>query len=203
MTALVQRRDYLVGQRRTIIARALVGSLAGALPIPFLDDWAVGKLVGGGYRKIAAAHHVDLTDEAVDHLVFGPSKPPPLVQMAVGGVLVILGAITNILGRLRLGKNWANQATLYEEQTLVTGGIYGIVRHPLYASLIWIFFGAGLIYESAAAIIANACIFLPAMYYRAGLEEKLLEERFAEYALYRKRVGTFFPKLIGGRRERV
>jgi hypothetical protein len=87
MTALVQRRDYLVGQRRTIIARSLVGSLAGALPIPFLDDWAVGTIVGGGYRKIAAAHHVDLTDDAVDNLVHGPGKPPPIAQMAVGGVL--------------------------------------------------------------------------------------------------------------------
>ncbi|HEU4611802.1 MAG TPA: hypothetical protein VFS15_06980 [Kofleriaceae bacterium] len=87
MTALVQRRDYLVGQRRTIIARALMGSLAGALPIPFLDDWAVGRLVGGGYRKIAAAHQVDLTDEAVDALVHGPSKPPPIASLAIGGVL--------------------------------------------------------------------------------------------------------------------
>jgi hypothetical protein len=87
MTALVQRRDYLVGQRRTIIARALMGSLAGALPIPFLDDWAVGRLVGGGYRKIAAAHQVDLTDDAVDALVHGPTKPPPIASIAVGGVL--------------------------------------------------------------------------------------------------------------------
>jgi len=87
MTALVQRRDYLVGQRRTIIARSLMGSLAGALPIPFLDDWAVGRLLGGGYRKIAAAHHVDMTDEAVDNMVHGPSKPTPIAQMAIGGVL--------------------------------------------------------------------------------------------------------------------
>ena len=87
MTALVPRRDYLVGQRRTIIARSLMGSLAGALPIPFLDDWAVGMLLGGGYRKIAAAHQVDLTDDAVDHLVHGPTKPPAIAQMAVTGVL--------------------------------------------------------------------------------------------------------------------
>lgn len=87
MTALVQRRDYLVGQRRTIIARSLMGSLAGALPIPFLDDWAVGRLVGGGYKKIAAAHQVDVTDEAVDALVHGASKPPPIASLAVGGVL--------------------------------------------------------------------------------------------------------------------
>jgi hypothetical protein len=87
MTALVPRRDYLVGQRRTIIARSLMGSLVGALPIPFLDDWAVGRLLGGGYRKVAAAHQVDVTDEALDKLVHGATKPPPIAQMAIGGVL--------------------------------------------------------------------------------------------------------------------
>jgi hypothetical protein len=87
MTALVQRRDYLAGQRRTIIARALMGSLAGALPIPFLDDWAVGKLVGGGYRRIAAAHQVDITDEAIDNLVHGATRPPALANIAIGGVI--------------------------------------------------------------------------------------------------------------------
>jgi uncharacterized protein (DUF697 family) len=87
MTALVPRRDYLVGQRRTIIARSLMGSLAGAMPLPFLDDWAVTTILGGGYRKIAAAHQVDLTDEAVNHLVHGPSQPPKIASMAIGGVI--------------------------------------------------------------------------------------------------------------------
>jgi hypothetical protein len=87
MTALVPRRDYLVGQRRTIIARAVMGSLAGAMPVPFLDDWAVATIVGGGYRKIAAAHQVDVTDDAVSKLVYGATKPPTIANIAVGGVI--------------------------------------------------------------------------------------------------------------------
>jgi hypothetical protein len=87
MTALVPRRDYLAGQRRSIIARALVGSLAGALPLPFLDDMAVSTILGGGYRRIAAAHHVDLTDEAVDNLVHGATKPPTIANLAISGVV--------------------------------------------------------------------------------------------------------------------
>ena len=58
-SALVQRRDYLDGQRRTIIARALLGSLGGMIPLPFVDDWAIDRILGGGYRRIAAAHQVD------------------------------------------------------------------------------------------------------------------------------------------------
>ena len=87
MTALVPRRDYLAGQRRTIIARSLIGSLAGALPIPFLDDWAVTSILGAGYRGIAAAHHVDIEDEALGMLVHGKSKPTSVSSIAVGGVI--------------------------------------------------------------------------------------------------------------------
>lgn len=87
MTALVQRRDYLAAQRRMIIARAVMGSLAGAVPLPFVDDWAVNTLLGGGYRRIAAAHQVDMTDEAVSCMVHGSSKPPKLASMAIGGVV--------------------------------------------------------------------------------------------------------------------
>lgn len=89
-TALTMRRDYLTPQRRAIIARALAGSLAGALPVPFLDDWAIGAVLGGAYRRIAAAHHVDLDDEAVKNLVFGSSKPPKIADLAVGGIVARL-----------------------------------------------------------------------------------------------------------------
>jgi hypothetical protein len=85
--ALVQRRDYLVGQRRSIIARSLVGSLAGALPIPFLDDWAVGTILGGGYKRIAWSHQVDMDADAVSVMVHGQTKPPAIAHIAIGGVI--------------------------------------------------------------------------------------------------------------------
>lgn len=87
-TALTMRRDYLVPQRRTIIARALAGSLAGAIPFPFLDDIAIGAVLGGGFKRIAAAHHVDLDDDAVKSLVFGTSKPTSISDLALGGIVM-------------------------------------------------------------------------------------------------------------------
>jgi hypothetical protein len=85
--ALVTRRDYLDGQRRRIIARSLAGALVGALPVPFLDSWAIGAVLGSGYRRIAASHQVDLDDAAVKALVFGTSKPPSIADLAVGGFI--------------------------------------------------------------------------------------------------------------------
>ena len=85
-TALVQRRDYLDEQRRGILARAIVGTLVGTVPIPFLDDWAIEKVLGSGYRRIANAHHVDLDGDAVKSLVHGASHPPSLLDTAATGI---------------------------------------------------------------------------------------------------------------------
>jgi len=87
-TSLVRTRDYLVGQRRAIIARAIAGSLAGALPVPFLDDWAIATVLGGGYRRIAASHHVDLDDAALKTLVHGTTPPPSIADLAASGIML-------------------------------------------------------------------------------------------------------------------
>lgn len=85
-TELARSRAYLADQRRAIIARSIAASLAGALPVPFLDDWALGAILGRGYRRIAAAHQVDLDDEAVKVLVFGPQRPPSIFELAASGI---------------------------------------------------------------------------------------------------------------------
>ena len=127
-----------------------------------------------------------------------PVNPPSLRMCFVlaGLALVITGAITNILGRLALGRNWANHIKIYSDHALVSGGAYKIVRHPLYASLIWMFLGASLVYLNYLAFLANAIIFVPFMYYRAKQEEDLLSKEFEEYKDYQKNVGMFFPKIF-------
>ena len=115
------------------------------------------------------------------------------VALVLAGVaLIVLGCAVNIAGRLKLGRNWANQVTIHQDQQLVTGGVYALVRHPLYASLIWMFYGASLAYANAAAFLANTAVFLPFMIYRARQEERLLLAEFPEYAGYQARVGMFF-----------
>lgn len=83
---LTHRRDYLAGNRRMILGRALAATLAGTVPLPFVDDWLVRRVLGAGYRRIANAHRVDLRDEAIEKLVHGRTSPASWTEMAASGV---------------------------------------------------------------------------------------------------------------------
>ena len=112
----------------------------------------------------------------------------------LGLLLLIFGCYINIRGRFFLGKNWANQIKIYQDHKFISSGPYRFVRHPLYASIIWMFFGACLVYCNYLTLLSTIFIFIPFMYLRAKQEEKLLSQEFAEYKNYQKKVGLFFPK---------
>lgn len=124
-------------------------------------------------------------------LDLGAARP---VVIVLGTLLVVIGAWVNIMGRLSLGHNWANQVTVYESQQLVDSGVFALVRHPLYASLLWMFTGAGLVYLNIAALAATYLVFLPMVYYRARQEEAMLLDDLRGYREYLKRVGMFWPR---------
>ncbi len=121
--------------------------------------------------------------------------------MLLGLAMLAAGAAVNVAGRVALGRNWADQVTVYRDQTLIQSGVFGFVRHPLYASLIWMFVGGALVFRNVVALLATILVFVPAMVVRGRQEERLLEGRFPEYADYRRRVGMLFPRLVARRRR--
>lgn len=113
----------------------------------------------------------------------------------LGAVMVSAGAGVNIWGRFGLKSNWSNHIKIYEDQTLVTSGAYGIVRHPLYASLMLMLLGGSLIYLNYLSALLTLTVFIPFMYHRARQEEVLLAGQFKHYSEYKAKTGMFFPKL--------
>lgn len=121
---------------------------------------------------------------------------PLLAARTAGLLLLVAGTAFNIWGRLHLKRNWADHVRIYDDQALITGGPYRFVRHPLYASLIWMIYGASIAYLSPLAALENALIFYPMMLYRARLEDGALTQKFGEpYAAYRRSTGRFLPRL--------
>jgi protein-S-isoprenylcysteine O-methyltransferase Ste14 len=124
------------------------------------------------------------------------SKGITNLLIIAGIILVIAGCYVNIMGRRILQHNWANQVTIYHDHTFVSGNVYKIIRHPLYASLIWMLSGGCLVYSNYIALLSVVFIFIPMMYFRAKQEETLLLAEFAEYSDYQKQTGMFFPKIF-------
>ena len=110
--------------------------------------------------------------------------------------IYIISIATNLLGRYYLGDNWGNNVVIYTDHTLVTNGVYKIVRHPLYASIIWAIYAIGVLRSNYCVFILNTIIFIPFMYYRAKQEEKELLKVFKEYKDYQENTGMFFPNII-------
>ena len=111
-------------------------------------------------------------------------------------IVFVIGAMTNLLGRYFLGKNWGNNVVIYTDQTLITKGVYKIVRHPLYASIIWMIYSIGVLRSNYMVFLLNTFIFIPFMYYRAKQEENELKKVFKDYETYINKTGMFFPNII-------
>ncbi len=126
--------------------------------------------------------------------VVGGGQPNPTL-LWVGFAMVALGATVNILGRFTLGRNWANHIKIYHDHRVVTTGVYKFIRHPLYASLMLMLLGGGVMYRNALCVLLTAGVFIPFMAYRAWQEEVLLTQQLPEYAAYQRKTGMFMPKL--------
>jgi protein-S-isoprenylcysteine O-methyltransferase Ste14 len=94
-----------------------------------------------------------------------------------------------------LGKRWSHTLETAPEHALVTSGIYGLVRHPIYVSLIlWAIAQPVLLPNWLAGwsgFIAVAMLWLV----RVPREERMMLDRFGpEYRDYMARTGRLLPR---------
>lgn len=74
-----------------------------------------------------------------------------------------------------------------EHQKVIDTGLYGIVRHPMYAATILLFLAMPLVLGSPLAF-AVTLLYLPIIGKRMRNEEAVLEQGLEGYAAYKKRV---------------
>jgi protein-S-isoprenylcysteine O-methyltransferase Ste14 len=95
-------------------------------------------------------------------------------------------------GVIGLGDNLSPLPHPKAGAVLVEGGVYGVVRHPIYAGLILGSFGWGLLANSVWTMLLAAGL-LVLFEFKARREERQLALRFPGYANYRRRVRKFVP----------
>lgn len=98
-----------------------------------------------------------------------------------------------------LGANWSPSLEIGEEQTLVTQGVYGVIRHPMYAShLLWSIAQALLLHNWIAGL-ASIVSFIPMYLARIPQEERMMIDHFGDaYRAYIARTGSILPRLRRG-----
>jgi protein-S-isoprenylcysteine O-methyltransferase Ste14 len=113
------------------------------------------------------------------------------------GVLILTGAIF-VFWRAHadLGLNWSPSLEIREKHELITRGIYGVIRHPMYASQwLWVL-AQPLLLQNWIAGFANMVVFIPFYFLRVREEEKMMLEIFGDqYRSYTGKVGGVLPKL--------
>jgi protein-S-isoprenylcysteine O-methyltransferase Ste14 len=83
-----------------------------------------------------------------------------------------------------LGRRFSGLVAIQPGHTLVTSGIYGVIRHPSYLGLLVNSLGWGLVFRSGVGLLLAALLLLP-LVARIHAEERLLRTQFGdEYGAY-------------------
>ena len=112
----------------------------------------------------------------------------------VGVGVIALGAIILVTSFVRLGKSLTANPVPKDDGVLVTSGLYGRVRHPIYFGLLVLAFGVVL--DAGwwpQIIIALMLYFL--LNIKAQFEEDLLRQKYPEYKAYALKTPRFFPRI--------
>jgi protein-S-isoprenylcysteine O-methyltransferase Ste14 len=121
-------------------------------------------------------------------------RSEPLFWSAVAFVAAGLGFA--VWARVCLGRNWSGTVTLKDDHTLIRGGPYALVRHPIYTGALLAVLGSALALDEWRGVVALALI-AGGFLRKIAIEERWLAEQFpADYARYRAEVPALIPRLV-------
>lgn len=108
------------------------------------------------------------------------------------GCLGLIAGLLLLLGVMDLGANLTPLPHPKDESTLITIGVYGLVRHPIYSGVILLALAYSCWQWSVSHTI-GAVILLIFFDIKARQEEAWLKTKFAEYESYRSKVKKLIP----------
>lgn len=167
-----------------------------------------GRLLSVGVRKTVVTREIagDYTAMAVlivpiisvvvpiaEYLCF--SYKMVVLMLITGMIIIIAGFAVAYSANGEIGENWSAAIDKGENQKLVTSGIYGHIRHPLYLSGMLLMTGTAVYFQSRfGGILILPCFLI--INWRIGLEESKLISRFEnDYREYMKKTWKILPYL--------
>ncbi len=109
-------------------------------------------------------------------------------------VLAAVCYLMSLYSWLLLGRHWSMAIVPGQTSQLVTRGVYGWVRHPIYSLSMGLMLASAVVLPIVPMIVV-ACLHLIAMNLKARHEESHLGASFGPaYAEYCSKVGRFWPR---------
>lgn len=151
------------------------------------NRWVIGAL---GLIGLLAAYLPAYTDRKEFWTLDGDAiRWLGVALFAAGGALRIWPVFV-------LGRRFSGLVAIQPGHTLVTSGVYGVIRHPSYLGLFVNSVGWGLAFRSVVGVLL-AALTIPPLLARIRAEETLLRAQFgAEYDAYRARTSRLIPWLF-------
>ncbi len=109
--------------------------------------------------------------------------------------LIALSIVIGLMAVMNMKLNNLNIVpTLKDKHQLVTHGIYRLIRHPMYTSVLLFCLAFTLSIADNQAVVVMFILFID-LIIKSNVEEKLLSERFNDYKTYKNKSGKFLPFL--------
>jgi protein-S-isoprenylcysteine O-methyltransferase Ste14 len=111
----------------------------------------------------------------------------------LGVALFAVGGALRLVPVFVLGSRFSGLVAIQPGHELVTGGLYGVIRHPSYLGLLVNMFGWSLAFRSGVGVLL-AALMVPVILARIRAEERLLRSEFGTaYDAYRARTSRLIP----------
>jgi protein-S-isoprenylcysteine O-methyltransferase Ste14 len=109
-------------------------------------------------------------------------------------VFLLLAALLSWTSTRALGRHLRFDAALSPDHQLVKSGPYGLLRHPIYTSMLCLLLGTASIVASPIPFVGALVVFLAGTEIRVQIEDKLLAARFgSEFRDYQGQVSAYIP----------
>ncbi len=113
----------------------------------------------------------------------------PAAVTVLGALTLLGGLLLGGVALLHLGEAVTPLPEPRADATLVVGGLYRWVRHPVYSGVLATAGGWTLLFPSAATVAATLALAL-LLHIKSGYEESLLRERYPNYRWNRQRLAA-------------
>jgi protein-S-isoprenylcysteine O-methyltransferase Ste14 len=155
--------------------------------------WSVAGAVfwyGAVYIMVILAPWLDKTWK-LNLSISLPVKLPLGILLLLIGIPMVVWTITQFL------RTKGTPIPFNPPPTMVTNGLYNIIRNPMHLGWTLVLFGVAVLMQSFTLLVIFIPLFVLAhILYLKLIEEKELEKKFGQaYIDYKKHVPMFIPKL--------